>query len=220
MHRRASWSRSPCRLDLDVLVEVHDRDELDRALGLETSLIGINNRNLKTLETDLATTEELAPLVPPDRFLIAESGIRNTDDLRRLSAVGPNCYLVGESLMRQEDVAAAVRALLGESTRVSSGFTHFDAAGNAAMVDVSDKAVTARTATARARVVMAPATLAMIEDGTAKKGDVLGVARLAGIMGAKRTADLIPLCHPLPITSVKVDLTPDVAGRPWRSPRR
>jgi cyclic pyranopterin phosphate synthase len=95
---------------------------------------------------------------------------------------------------------------------VSSGFTHFDAAGNAAMVDVSDKAVTARTATARARVVMAPATLAMIVDGTAKKGDVLGVARLAGIMGAKRTADLIPLCHPLPITSVKVDLTPDAAA--------
>jgi len=80
------------------------------------------------------------------------------------------------------------------------------------MVDVSDKAVTARTATARARVVMAPATLAMIVDGTAKKGDVLGVARLAGITGAKRTSDLIPLCHPLPITSVKVDLAPDVAG--------
>jgi cyclic pyranopterin phosphate synthase len=95
---------------------------------------------------------------------------------------------------------------------VSGGFTHFDAAGNAAMVDVSDKAVTARTATARARVVMAPETLAMIVEGTAKKGDVLGVARLAGIMGAKRTSDLIPLCHPLPITSVKVDLSPDIAG--------
>jgi cyclic pyranopterin phosphate synthase len=95
---------------------------------------------------------------------------------------------------------------------VSRGFTHFDAAGNAAMVDVSDKAITARTATARARVVVAPATLAMIVDGTAKKGDVLGVARLAGIMGAKRTADLIPLCHPLPVTSVKVDLSLDVAG--------
>ena len=101
-------------LDLDVLVEVHDRDELDRALALETSLIGINNRNLKTLQTDLATTMELAPLVPPDRFLIAESGIRNTDDLKRLAAVGPNCYLVGESLMRQPDVAAATRELLGD----------------------------------------------------------------------------------------------------------
>jgi indole-3-glycerol phosphate synthase len=101
-------------LDLDVLVEVHDREELERALLLETSLIGINNRDLKTLKTDLATTEELAPLVPPDRFLIAESGIRNTGDLRRLAAVGPSCYLVGESLMRQDNVAAAVRALLGD----------------------------------------------------------------------------------------------------------
>ncbi len=106
-------------LEMDVLVEVHDRRELDRALGLETSLIGINNRDLRTLKTDLATTEELAPLVPPDRFLVAESGIRNTADLRRLAAVGPNCYLVGESLMRQDDVAAAVRALLGDSGRAA-----------------------------------------------------------------------------------------------------
>jgi cyclic pyranopterin phosphate synthase len=93
-----------------------------------------------------------------------------------------------------------------------SGLTHFDKAGNAAMVDVSGKAVTSRTATARARVVMAPATMAMIQQGSATKGDVLGVARLAGIMGAKRTADLIPLCHPLPISSVKVDLDADVAA--------
>lgn len=90
-----------------------------------------------------------------------------------------------------------------------STLTHFDAAGNAAMVDVSGKAVTDRTATARARVLMRPETLALIMSGGAKKGDVLGVARLAGIMGAKRTADLIPLCHPLPISAVSVDLTPD-----------
>lgn len=104
-------------LDLDVLVEVHDHEELDRALLLETSLIGINNRNLKTLATDLAVTMELAPFVPPDRFLITESGIRDTADLRRLSAVGPQGYLVGESLMRQADVTAATRALLGDSAR-------------------------------------------------------------------------------------------------------
>ena len=101
-------------LDLDVLVEVHDRAELDRALGLQTKLVGINNRNLKTMRTDLATTEELSSLVPPDRFLIAESGIRTHADIRRLQAVSVNCFLVGEGLMREPDVAAATRALLGQ----------------------------------------------------------------------------------------------------------
>jgi cyclic pyranopterin monophosphate synthase len=96
---------------------------------------------------------------------------------------------------------------------MSGGFTHFDASGNAVMVDVSAKPATDRTATARALVVMSPETLAMIEAGTAKKGDVLGVARIAGIMAAKRTSDLIPLCHPLPITAVVVDMTPDRSAK-------
>lgn len=87
--------------------------------------------------------------------------------------------------------------------------THFDAQGHAHMVDVSDKPVTARIATAEGFVKMLPETLATITEGRAKKGDVLGVARLAGIMGAKKTADLIPLCHPLPITKVALDLVPD-----------
>ncbi|MFN6265577.1 MAG: cyclic pyranopterin monophosphate synthase MoaC [Alphaproteobacteria bacterium] len=86
--------------------------------------------------------------------------------------------------------------------------THFDAAGRAAMVDVSPKAETARTATARGRIVMAPETLVLIREGRAGKGDVLGVARLAGIMAAKRTSDLIPLCHPLMISKVAVELEP------------
>jgi cyclic pyranopterin phosphate synthase len=90
--------------------------------------------------------------------------------------------------------------------------THFDASGAAAMVDVGAKPETARSATARARVVMQPATLALILAGDAKKGDVFGVARLAGIMAAKRTADLIPLCHPLPISSVSVDLRAEGAN--------
>jgi len=90
-----------------------------------------------------------------------------------------------------------------------SGFTHFDAEGKALMVDVSAKDETERVATAQATVLMQPDTLRMIEEGGHKKGDVLGVARLAGIMAAKRTPDLIPLCHPLPLTSVTVDLAPD-----------
>lgn len=86
--------------------------------------------------------------------------------------------------------------------------THFDAAGNAAMVDVSDKAETSRTAIARGRIVMAPETLARIKAGSMGKGDVLGIARVAGIMAAKRTSELIPLCHPLMLSKVSVDLTP------------
>ncbi len=89
---------------------------------------------------------------------------------------------------------------------MSGRFSHLDDAGNAVMVDVTDKPETDRSATAAATVVMRPETLRLILDGQAKKGDVLGVARLAGIMAAKRTADLIPLCHPLPISAVTVDL--------------
>ncbi len=92
-----------------------------------------------------------------------------------------------------------------------SEFTHFDAEGKALMVDVSDKDITERTATATGSVIMEPETIAKILEGGFKKGDVLSVARLAGIMGAKRTPDLIPLCHPLALTSVKVDLAVDQA---------
>ena len=90
-----------------------------------------------------------------------------------------------------------------------SGLSHFDDQGQAHMVDVSAKPVTDRLAVARGSVRMTAATLALITEGRARKGDVLGVARLAGIMAAKKTADLIPLCHPLPITKVALDLRPD-----------
>ena len=93
-----------------------------------------------------------------------------------------------------------------------SRFTHFDEQGKARMVDVSAKAATERVATAKGRVRLQPETLALIEQGQVAKGDVLSVARLAGIMGAKRTPDLIPLCHPLALSAVSVDLTLDRAG--------
>ena len=188
-------------LGLDILVEIHDRAELDRALRLDAGLIGINNRNLKTLAVDLATAEALAPDVPRDRVVVAESGIHQPEDLERLAAAGARCFLVGESLMRERDVAEAVRRLLRPPA-----FSHLDAEGRAQMVDISAKDETDRVAIAGARVVMRPETLARIQAGDVAKGDVLAVARLAGIMAAKRTAELIPLCHPLALTSVAVEL--------------
>jgi indole-3-glycerol phosphate synthase len=97
---------------MDVLIEVHDGDELDRAVALKSPLLGINNRNLKTFETTLDTTRELSRRVPADRLLVSESGLFTPKDLSDMAQYGARCFLIGESLMRQEDVTQATRAIL------------------------------------------------------------------------------------------------------------
>ncbi|MBR9842126.1 MAG: indole-3-glycerol phosphate synthase TrpC [Rhodobacteraceae bacterium] len=103
--------------DMDVLIEVHDAEELERATLLKSPLIGINNRNLKTFETTLDTTRTLSKLVPADRMLVSESGLNTPEDLSDMARYGARCFLIGESLMRQDDVEAATRAILANPLR-------------------------------------------------------------------------------------------------------
>ncbi|MDV4145637.1 MULTISPECIES: indole-3-glycerol phosphate synthase TrpC [Shimia] len=103
--------------DMDVLIEVHDAEELERAAHLKSPLIGINNRNLKTFETTLDTTRQLSKLVPVDRLMVSESGLNTPQDLSEMARYGARCFLIGESLMRQDDVELATRTLLANPLR-------------------------------------------------------------------------------------------------------
>ena len=102
-------------LEMDALVEIHNIEELDRAIALNSKLLGINNRNLKTLQVDLSVTEELIKKAPKDSILVSESGIRNRSDIERIVACGVNCFLVGESLMREKNIDSALSKLIGKN---------------------------------------------------------------------------------------------------------
>ncbi len=210
---------------MDVLVEVHDEREVDRALGLGAEMIGINNLVLHCFVTDLGFTLRLARRITQDILVVAESGLSTPADLARLAAIGVTTVLIGESLMRQSsDVAAATsraaRKLSSIPSHNSSSIgrmaklTHLDDKGAARMVDVSAKAATTRAAEEpRPIACCRAAAFAAAISGNAKKGDVLGAARIAGIMAAKKTADLIPLCHPIALTRATVDFKPRSATR-------
>jgi indole-3-glycerol phosphate synthase len=102
---------------MDVLVEIHNEEELHRALKLKTKLLGVNNRNLKTMVTDISMTEKLASLAPTEKILISESGLQTPADLHRMASAGARCFLIGESIMKQKDIEKATKLLLKKSTQ-------------------------------------------------------------------------------------------------------
>jgi indole-3-glycerol phosphate synthase/phosphoribosylanthranilate isomerase len=177
-----------------VLVEAHDEEEVRRALGLGAEIVGINNRDLKTLKVDLATTERLAPLVPPDRLLVAESGIRNRADVERLSAHA-DAFLVGSSLMRSDNPAQAARELAFGRVKVCG------------LTDPQDLALAAEHGASYAGVVMVPNTPRAVQgsraDAVARAGADAGIP-LVGVFRNEKVEQVAQLAHRLGFSVVQL----------------
>ncbi len=196
---------------MDALIEVHDQIEMDRALALDAKFIGINNRNLRTFETTLQTTITLATGLPDDVHLVSESGIYTPEDIKSAARHGRHRHLPDR---RKPDAPGGRtgrdRKAAGQRPRLmadSEPLTHLNARGEAHIVDIGDKAETKRRAVASATLTANADTIAAIMSDSLKKGDALATARIAGIMAAKRTSELIPLCHPIPLTHVEVEIS-------------
>ncbi len=192
---------------MDAIVEVHD-DAGTRSCA-EAPLPAHRHQQSQPQDVrDHACDEErLAPRMPGDRIVVGESGIFTAADIARLQKVGVTTFLVGESLMRQDDVTAATRALLAKARGMTQAFTPQRprrSPHGRCLRQAGDQP----DAVAEGFVSLMPETLALVTKGEAKKGDVLATARIAGIMAAKKTHELIPLCHPLAITKVTVEFEP------------
>jgi indole-3-glycerol phosphate synthase len=194
---------------MDVLAETHTIEEIHMANKLKTKLIGINNRNLKTMEVDINTSLLLKKHIDPNKIIVAESGLKNHADLLLFKKNNIHNFLIGESLMKQQNHNSSNKKIIRSIKLKQDKLTHFDEDGNPSMVDINSKDMTKRIAIATGKIKMQSETLKKILNIKIKKGDVLTIAKIAGIMAAKKTEQLIPLCHSIPLSYVNVDLSPD-----------